>query len=147
MNQHPDCKACNANAHPQEGAFIKEYNHWILQHYSTPAPTVGWLVCRAKRHSEGLESMNEAEAEEFAQIMVSVPKALKEVTGAARTYAVCFGEAVPHLHFAFIARHTDEEFKGPKIFEHERMMKEDPAQAADAAECKRVSAAIRERLD
>lgn len=126
MNTENNCAACKAynNSSGSPGGRIKDYKFWFLEHIPEPVPVKGWLVLRAKRHTEGIAGMNGEEARELGEILNSLPKILKETTKAAQIYLCCFTEMVPHVHFHFIPRYPEETRRTVDVFLLQKEVKE-----------------------
>lgn len=78
--------------------------HWIVRHHPLPAPLVGWTCLSAVRHVQGPADFHDAEADEFGRALRTVSRAIREVTGCDRVYAIAFGQGAPHLHMHLIPR-------------------------------------------
>lgn len=78
--------------------------HWIVRHHPLPAPIVGWTCLCAVRHVQGPADFHDAEADEFGRALRTVSRAIREVTGCDRVYAIAFGQGAPHLHMHLIPR-------------------------------------------
>ena len=78
--------------------------HWIVRHHPLPSPLVGWTCLCAVRHVQGPADFHDAEADEFGRALRTVSRAIREVTGCDRVYAIAFGQGAPHLHMHLIPR-------------------------------------------
>lgn len=59
-----------------------------------------------RRHVESLDELTAKEADELGPLLVSLTRALREVTGCAKTYVALFAEAegFAHVHFHVVPR-------------------------------------------
>lgn len=91
-----DCLICQQEqAEPGDVIFADE--HWsagIIAGYDVP----GWVILRLRRHAEGFGELTSGELAQFGRRARDVISAVRDVTGAAATYLMIFGEANPHLH-------------------------------------------------
>jgi diadenosine tetraphosphate (Ap4A) HIT family hydrolase len=78
--------------------------HWIVRHHPLPAPLVGWTFLCAERHVQGAADFSDAEADGFGRALRTVSRAIREITGCDRVYAIAFGQGAPHLHMHLIPR-------------------------------------------
>jgi hypothetical protein len=53
---------------------------------------------------QGPADFHDAEADEFGRALRTVSRAIREVTGCDRVYAIAFGQGAPHLHMHLIPR-------------------------------------------
>jgi diadenosine tetraphosphate (Ap4A) HIT family hydrolase len=114
------CSACTNNAlnlqdlPDREKVFSSE--HWRVLVHSSALP--GWLVVVLRRHVESLSDLTEAETTSLGEVLAGGTRALMEVVGCIKTYAMLFGEGMPHLHFNLVPRMPDipEALRGPKVF-------------------------------
>jgi diadenosine tetraphosphate (Ap4A) HIT family hydrolase len=81
----------------------------------------GWLVVVARRHVTALAELDAAEAAELGRLTWRASRALRAVTGCAKTYVAIFGEAegFAHLHAHVIPRAVDAPpaARGPAVFD------------------------------
>ncbi len=118
------CMTCHLTAIRHEQPLcerIYETEHWRVVHaFNTSLP--GWLVVIAKRHAESFAELTEAEAAEFGPFLHRVSRALREVTGAVKTYTVLFAEHPehPHVHFHVVPRAAamPEENRSTRVFNY-----------------------------
>ncbi len=118
----PDCYACSKEADfddlpPRECAVYDQ--HWRVAHaLNTAVP--GWLVLLPRRHVAAVHDLTNAEASALGVWQVKLSRALRGVTGCAKTYVVQFAEAegFAHVHFHIVPRMADlrPEHRGPAIF-------------------------------
>lgn len=143
-----NCLTCQYNngSIVAPGGWIKEYNHWILEHINEPIPVLGWLVLKTKRHTEGIIGMNDDEAKELGEILNVVPKLQKEICNAGQVYIICFTELVAHLHFHLIPRHINETRKGPELFSLVDVVKKDKTKAISIVKSKEISELFKKKL-
>ncbi|MEV5783735.1 HIT family protein [Streptomyces sp. NPDC052287] len=119
----PDCYACSKEAEfddlsPRECVVYDQ--HWRVAHaFNTAVP--GWLVLLPRRHVAALHDLTNAEASALGVWQVKLSRALRSMTGCAKTYVVQFAEAqgFAHVHFHIVPRMEDlqPEHRGPGIFE------------------------------
>lgn len=119
----PDCYACSKEAEfddlpPRE--CVAHDQHWRVAHaFNTAVP--GWLVLLPRRHVTAVHDLTVAEASALGGWQVKLSRALRSVTGCAKTYVVQFAEAegFAHAHFHIVPRMADlqPEHRGPGIFE------------------------------
>lgn len=148
MTNQNNCPACQKFQHPETspGGRIKDYQYWFLEHIPEPVSVKGWLVLRLIRHGEGLVGLNNEEAKELGEILESLPKTLKEVTGAAQIYLCCFTEMVPHLHFHIIPRYHEETKRTIEVFALQNEVKAGRIPAADPKEAAALARVLSEKL-
>jgi diadenosine tetraphosphate (Ap4A) HIT family hydrolase len=118
-----DCYACRKEAEfdnlpPRECVVYDQ--HWRVAHdFNTAVP--GWLVLLPRRHVAAVHDLTNAEASALGVWQVKLSRALRSVTGCAKTYVVQFAEAegFAHVHFHIVPRMADlpPEHRGPGIFE------------------------------
>ncbi|KIF73902.1 HIT family hydrolase [Streptomyces sp. 150FB] len=118
----PDCYACAAEAAfdelpPRECVVSDE--HWRVAHaFNTAVP--GWLVLLPRRHATAVHDLTDAEAGTLGAWQVALSRALRALTGCAKTYVVQFAEAegFAHVHFHIVPRMADlpPERRGPDVF-------------------------------
>lgn len=118
----PDCYACRMEAvfddlPPRERVAADE--RWRVAHtFGTSLP--GWLVLVPRRHVTAVHDLTDAEAAGLGRWQVVLSRALRRVTGCAKTYVVQFAEAegFAHVHFHIVPRMPDlaAEFRGPGVF-------------------------------
>ncbi|GLV90504.1 hypothetical protein Slala04_19580 [Streptomyces lavendulae subsp. lavendulae] len=149
MTMPPACYTCSQEAGfddlpPRE--CVAHDRHWRVAHgLDTALP--GWLVLLPRRHVVAVHDLTDAEASSLGVWQVRLSRALRSVTGCAKTYVVQFAEAegFAHVHFHVVPRMADlpPEHRGPGVFqllrrpEHERV-------TTDGAD--RMAHAIRSQL-
>ncbi|MFF2997832.1 HIT family protein [Streptomyces sp. NPDC057950] len=119
----PDCYTCGMEAGfdglpPRERVVHDQL--WRVAHVFDTAVR-GWLVLLPRRHVTAVHDLTDAEASALGVWQVRLSRALRGVTGCAKTYVVQFAEAegFAHVHFHIVPRMTDlrPEHRGPGIFE------------------------------
>ncbi|MFI0965853.1 HIT family protein [Streptomyces sp. NPDC021080] len=123
LPQTPDCYPCGREAEfddlpPRE--CVAHDDHWRVAHvFDTAVP--GWLVLLPRRHVTAVHDLTDAETAALGMWQVNLSRALRSVTGCAKTYVVQFAEAdgFAHVHFHIVPRMADlrPEHRGPGIFE------------------------------
>jgi diadenosine tetraphosphate (Ap4A) HIT family hydrolase len=98
---------------------ISADRHWRVAHaMATALP--GWLVLVPRRHVTAIADLTEAEAASLGLWQLHVSRALRTVTGCAKTYVSQFAEAegFSHVHFHIVPRMADlpPEHRGPRVF-------------------------------
>jgi diadenosine tetraphosphate (Ap4A) HIT family hydrolase len=65
-----------------------------------------WLVVLPRRHVESLDELTDDEMADLGPLLSSLTRALKELTGCAKTYVALFAEAAgyAHVHFHVVPR-------------------------------------------
>lgn len=120
--------------------------HWRVVHdFNTALP--GWLVLLPRRHVTALHELTDAEAAALGGWQVRLSRALRVVTGCAKTYVVQFAEAegFAHVHFHVVPRMADlaPEYRGTGVF---GLLKRPEAERVAAEEADRVALAVRAAL-
>jgi diadenosine tetraphosphate (Ap4A) HIT family hydrolase len=118
------CMTCDLTARRHQGPLcenIYEDEHWRVAHaFNTSLP--GWLVVIAKRHVASFAELKEEEAASFGPLLHRVSRALREVTGAVKTYTILFAEHPdhPHVHFHVVPRMADmpADKRGRRAFDY-----------------------------
>ncbi|MFJ8752920.1 HIT family protein [Streptomyces sp. NPDC102441] len=118
----PECYVCGKEAQfaelpPRECVASDQY--WRVAHaFDTAVP--GWLVLLPRRHVTAVHDLSDAEAAALGTWQVRLSRALRSVTGCAKTYVVQFAEAegFAHAHFHIVPRMVDlpPGQRGPGIF-------------------------------
>lgn len=118
----PHCYACGKEAQfdelpPRECVAFDQ--HWRVAHsFNTAVP--GWLVLLPRRHVAAVHELTDAEATALGAWQVKLSKALRSVTGCAKTYVVQFAESegFAHVHLHIVPRGADlpAEHRGPGVF-------------------------------
>lgn len=132
------CYACAAEADadrlpPRE--HIASDPHWRAAHaFGTALP--GWLVLLPRRHVTAVHDLSDAEAATLGTWQVRLSRALREVTGCAKTYVVQFAEAegFAHVHFHVVPRSADlpADRRGPRVFGYLGRPEEEQVSPAEA---------------
>ncbi|GIJ44928.1 hypothetical protein Val02_18140 [Virgisporangium aliadipatigenens] len=143
-----DCYSCTQEARfpdlpPREA--VAADRHWRAAH-AIGVALPGWLVLVPRRHVTAIADLTDAEAATLGAWQVRLSRALREVTGCARTYVAQFAEkpGFGHVHFHVVPRPADlpPEHRGPGVF---ALMRDAVSpQEADALAA-RLSAALRDR--
>ncbi|MCX5203331.1 HIT family protein [Streptomyces sp. NBC_00237] len=117
-----DCYPCTQEARfpglpPRE--CVAHDDHWRVVHaFNSALP--GWLVLLPRRHVTAVHDLTDAEAATLGLWQVRLSRALRAVTGCAKSYVVQFAEAegFGHVHFHVVARMPDqpEDRRGPAVF-------------------------------
>lgn len=118
----PGCYSCETEA-AIERAPAREAVHveerWRLAHaFDSSLP--GWLVLLPRRHITALDDLDAQESADLGRLLSATSRALREVTGATKAYAMFFAEAegFAHLHVHLVPRmpwFTHEQL-GPRVF-------------------------------
>ncbi|MER5583348.1 HIT family protein [Streptomyces asoensis] len=145
----PDCYTCGREAEfadlpPRECVAYDE--HWRVAHaVGTALP--GWLVLLPRRHVTAVHDLTDAEAAALGTWQVELSRALRGVTGCAKTYVVQFAEAegFSHVHFHIVARAADlpPEHRGPGVF---ALLRRPGSEQVTADEADRIARSLRARL-
>ncbi|MEV0094127.1 HIT family protein [Streptomyces sp. NPDC050738] len=82
--------------------------HWRVAH-ATGTSLPGWLVLVPRRHVTAVHELTDAEAGSLGLWQVRLSRALRAVTGCAKTYVVQFAEqeGYAHVHFHVVPRAAD----------------------------------------
>ncbi|CAM5660025.1 hypothetical protein GCM10010329_24620 [Streptomyces spiroverticillatus] len=122
MSTTPACYPCAQEARlpdvpPRE--CVARDEHWRVVHaFNSALP--GWLVLLPRRHVTAVHDLTDAEAASLGLWQVRLSRALRTVTGCAKSYVVQFAEAegFGHVHFHVVARMADqpEDRRGPAVF-------------------------------
>lgn len=96
-----ECVLCQRAATLGPGSadpgWLLRSGHWgVSMHPAVPAP--GWVAVQTLRHTEGLASLDNAEAAELGPLLSRLSAAVTRVTGAERIYTYSLGESCPHTH-------------------------------------------------
>ncbi|MFJ9559338.1 HIT family protein [Streptomyces fuscichromogenes] len=119
----PGCYACRKEAEfdglPPRERVVHD-RHWRVAHaFGTTVP--GWLVLLPRRHVAAVHDLTDAEASTLGTWQVGLSRALRDVTGCAKTYVVQFAEAegFAHVHFHIVPRMAElpAGHRGPGVFE------------------------------
>ena len=87
--------------------MIFEDGLWVVSHHTNPYSDPGELIVRTRRHCESLSELSAPEATSLGPILRAAVRALEQVTGAERVYAMSFNERVRHVHFLLLPRSAD----------------------------------------
>ncbi|MFJ2394775.1 HIT family protein [Streptomyces sp. NPDC087843] len=145
----PDCYTCGMEAEfddlpPRE--CVAHDRLWRVAHVFDTTVR-GWLVLLPRRHVTAVHDLTDVEASALGVWQVRLSRALRSVTGCAKTYVVQFAEAegFAHVHFHIVPRMADlrPEHRGPGIFE---LLREPEQERVTAEEADRVAHSLRARL-
>ena len=114
------CQVANGMIIPV-GGLVYADELWIVNHFTTAAPILGWLILQPRRHIEALHEMTAEEQLQMAQLMAYVDSAIRSILAPSKVYVCLFAESAqcPHIHFHIIPRGTEIEVRGPEIFSYE----------------------------
>ncbi|MBL9118344.1 MAG: diadenosine tetraphosphate hydrolase [Phycisphaerae bacterium] len=109
MHGDAACAVCawEVRPRPARELVVAESDLWIVRHHMAPAPLVGWMQLISRRHVQGPAGFHDREAADFGRALRDVCNALVRVTGAAKAYAIAFGEGSPHLHVHCVPRYAE----------------------------------------
>ncbi|WP_338703186.1 HIT family protein [Streptomyces sp. Q6] len=116
------CRTCAAESRfadlPPRERIVHDADWRVAHAYGTALP--GWLVLVPRRHVTAVHDLTDAEAAALGIWQVALSRALREVTGCAKTYVVQFAEAdgFRHVHFHIVPRAADlpEARRGVGVF-------------------------------
>jgi diadenosine tetraphosphate (Ap4A) HIT family hydrolase len=102
----PRCSACAevAGEITAPGGVILDDGRWFISHHTGPFTDPGELILKTRRHCESLSELTREEGQALGPILRSAIRALEQVTGAERIYAVSFNERIRHVHFLLLPR-------------------------------------------
>jgi hypothetical protein len=92
------CALCDRarTLHASSG-WVLETSCWgVSPHPALQVP--GWVAEQTLRHTEGLGTLNTAEAQTLGPVLSRVSAALAKITDAKHIYTYSLGERVPHTH-------------------------------------------------
>jgi diadenosine tetraphosphate (Ap4A) HIT family hydrolase len=117
-----DCYTCRQNdligtLPPRDLVAFDE--HWRVGHaFDSALP--GWLVLVPRRHVVSIADLTDDEAATLGSWQVRLARALRAVTGCAKTYVMQFAEqeGFAHVHFHIVPRMPDQpaDRRGPRVF-------------------------------
>ncbi|MEE4546520.1 HIT family protein [Streptomyces sp. V4-01] len=120
--------------------------HWRVAHDFNSA-LAGWLVLLPRRHVTALHELTDAEAAALGGWQVRLSRALRAVTGCAKTYVVQFAEAegFAHVHFHVVPRQAElaPEYHGPGVF---GLLRRPAVERLTTQDADRVALAVRAEL-
>lgn len=143
------CGICAIHAdHAGHGALeCHRGPRWIVRHHPLPSPLAGWTFLCSTRHVQGAADLDDAEAAALGPALRTVSRAVRELTGCDRVYAIAFGQGAPHLHVHLIPRFDREEgTRAWNVADWYRAVERGERPAADPGEVARFVLAMRERL-
>ncbi|MEH1164046.1 HIT family protein [Micromonospora sp. CPCC 205539] len=145
-----DCYSCRTNERvdtlpPREVVAVDE--HWRIAHaFDSALP--GWLVLVPRRHVASIADLTDAEAASLGTWQVRLSRALRTVTGCAKTYVAQFAEeeGFAHVHFHVVPRMADQpaDRRGPRVFAY---LDAPPDQRVDEQQRDDLAVALRAQLD
>jgi len=144
-----DCLVCATNAQfdelpPRERVAADPHWRVAVAFNSTLA---GWLVLVPRRHVTAIAELTDAEATALGSWQVRLSRALRDVTGCAKTYVVQFAEqeGFGHVHFHVVPRMADipDDRRGPAVFGY---LARPPELGLGEEERDDLAAALRARL-
>jgi diadenosine tetraphosphate (Ap4A) HIT family hydrolase len=119
-----DCLVCAHNDRfdelpPRER--VASDAQWRVAHaFNTTLP--GWLVLVPRRHVTSIADLTDAEAAALGGWQVRLSRALRDLTGCAKTYVIQFAEheGFAHVHFHVVPRMPDipDDHRGPAVFRY-----------------------------
>jgi diadenosine tetraphosphate (Ap4A) HIT family hydrolase len=108
---------------------------------------VGWTFLCSTRHVQGAADLDDREAATLGPALRAVSRAVRDLTGCDRVYAIAFGQGAPHLHVHLIPRFDGEEgTRAWNVADWYRAVERGERPAADPGEVARFVDAMRERL-
>ncbi len=132
------CKTCELIARRDSGDAppwdeILRTPFWdVVHNYDTSL--LGWLVLVVRRHLSSIDEFTEEEAIELGSLLRRSSRALKEVVGCEKTYAIQFAEHPehPHVHFHVVPRMADmpAEYRATGVFGYSGSAEERVSEAA-----------------
>jgi len=92
------CTLCDrARTLHASGGWVLETSCWgVSPHPALQVP--GWVAVQTLRHTEGLGTLNTAEAQALGPVLSRVSAALARATDAEHIYTYSLGERVRHTH-------------------------------------------------
>jgi diadenosine tetraphosphate (Ap4A) HIT family hydrolase len=145
-----DCLVCHNNDQfdelpPRERVAADP--HWRVAHaFNTALP--GWLVLVPRRHVTAIADLTDSEAAALGTWQVRLSRALRDVTGCAKTYVMQFAEqeGFGHVHFHVMPRMDDipDDHRGPAVFQY---LIRPPGQGIDDEQRDDIAATLQIRLD
>ncbi len=103
--QQKTCFSCEVSTgqRPVPGGILVRGERWSIAH-GDPCLAPGYLVVWTNRHVEFIGDLDDAEMREMGLMLGRASKAIQQVTGAERVYAVYAAEEVRHTHVHLIPR-------------------------------------------
>lgn len=104
-----DCAFCadneriEADLPARERVFVAE--NWRV--VANKGALAGWLLVICRRHVESLADLTPEEEASLGRVLADGTRALADVVGSVKTYAMLFAEGTKHLHFSLVPRMAD----------------------------------------
>jgi len=92
------CALCDraGTLHAASGWMLATAHWGVSPHPALQVP--GWVAVQTLRHTEGLGTLNTAEAQTLGPVLARVSAALAKATDTTHIYTYALGERVPHTH-------------------------------------------------
>jgi diadenosine tetraphosphate (Ap4A) HIT family hydrolase len=120
---------------------------WIVRHHPEPSPLAGWTFLCSARHVQGPADLDDAEAASFGPAIRTVSRAIRDLTGCDRVYAIAFGQGAAHLHVHLVPRFDREDgTRAWNVADWYRSVERGERPAADTGDVARFVARLRTRL-
>jgi diadenosine tetraphosphate (Ap4A) HIT family hydrolase len=143
-----DCYACRNDARfdelPPRERIVADESWRVVHDFNSTLP--GWLVLLPRRHVTSIAELTDAEAATLRLWQVRLSRALRAVTGCAKTYVMQLAEkeGFAHVHFHIVPRMPGQpaDRRGPAVFGYLN-----PEDALPEAERDEQALAIRAALE
>lgn len=132
IDYDPDCRACRANAEPDQPLLVWQNDLWVLRHMARPYPALGWLVLHSRRHVPAMPLLPARELADLGPTIAVISRAIVETTGALRVYLASMTEDTPHFHAHLVPRYAEGP-KGWAVFQQKDQSMVSPPDISDAA--------------
>ena len=103
--QNETCPICTAH---QQIESLQEGEHWILRLAESAKNCPGYLYLEPREHIESFAQISPPAWSEFGSMMQSGMQNIQQSWNPRKIYVAVISEAVPHIHFHLVPRHTDE---------------------------------------
>ncbi len=119
--RRPGCALCPSDPSPAGLSLLPARDHvysdgsWrVLVNKSALR---GWLLVPTLRHVATLAELTPDEQRSMGRMLSLASRALADVVGCEKTYAMMFAEGTPHVHFSLVPRMADipDHLKGAKV--------------------------------
>ncbi|MEO6077440.1 MAG: HIT family protein [Candidatus Andersenbacteria bacterium] len=131
------CKQKSGEIQISPSPAIYSDSMWRVEH-AYPTSLKGWLVIVLQRHAEALHELTKEEWADLADIQSKLLLALHQVTKSKKEYIAQFAEkeGFQHIHFHIIPRMDTilDDYKGPNIFKHLKVTREEAVPAKELSE-------------